>query len=677
MKILRMQATFGTLDARTLELHDGLNVITAPNESGKSTWCAFLLAMLYGIDTAQRSSKDVIADKIRYQSWNGKPMAGRLDLEWQGRRITIERAAKGRIPLGEFRAYETDSGAPVRELTALNCGQLLTGAPRSVFERSAFLRQAGHAVTFDAALEQMLQELVTTGDEQVAYQPAMQQLQQLKNRCQHNKTGLIPQVEQELTQTNDILAQMDALDGEVEAAAAQLAVCQAADREKSQQQDEKNQATLEQAKLQWEQSRQSAQALRQQVETLPGEETLDAWQNRLRTLLEEQRLPEEAPLAPPALQNMTPPEAAAAARRDSELAKELEDAAPPRLWVRLLPLILLAGAVWLRRELWAVLLCGSIGIGVTVVGLLLWLWRNKRYQQKQTELRALLNRYQVSSAEQMMQQAREYLQQLRAWQERRERGDSRNQEAQQALLREISAVLPVNQLSDAAEALQQVRLDHMKWKNAEQRSQTARLHYEQLAEAIGPVEQTVGVQTQQLSQQLAELRGRLAALGDRDALTQTAQALSTRLTALREYDAAIGLAMTALTESMQQLQARFAPPLRQKTMEYLRQLTDGAHEQLTIDRQMQLTLCEAGEPVGHPSGYYSCGTRDQIYLALRLAIAALLLTGDCPVVLDDALVCFDDQRLRCALELLTQLSKQRQILLFSCQSREETLLKTL
>ena len=40
--IHRMTATFGSLDHETLELEEGLNILTLPNEGGKSTWCAFL-----------------------------------------------------------------------------------------------------------------------------------------------------------------------------------------------------------------------------------------------------------------------------------------------------------------------------------------------------------------------------------------------------------------------------------------------------------------------------------------------------------------------------------------------------------------------------------------------------------------------------------------------------------
>ena len=51
MRIVNMRATFGGLDHQELALKDGLNIITAPNEGGKSTWSAFLRAMFYGINT--------------------------------------------------------------------------------------------------------------------------------------------------------------------------------------------------------------------------------------------------------------------------------------------------------------------------------------------------------------------------------------------------------------------------------------------------------------------------------------------------------------------------------------------------------------------------------------------------------------------------------------------------
>ena len=65
MRIRKLQASFGKLKNESLRFHDGLNVIYAPNESGKSTWCAFIRAMLYGIDSSERARAGSLPDKQR------------------------------------------------------------------------------------------------------------------------------------------------------------------------------------------------------------------------------------------------------------------------------------------------------------------------------------------------------------------------------------------------------------------------------------------------------------------------------------------------------------------------------------------------------------------------------------------------------------------------------------
>ena len=118
MILLKLRASFGKLHEE-LVLHEGMNLLCLPNEAGKSTWSAFVLSMLYGIDTAERASaaNQGLPAKERYKPWDGTPMSGSIDLLWEGRAVTIERTS-GRVPLGNFRAYETRSGTPIPELTA-------------------------------------------------------------------------------------------------------------------------------------------------------------------------------------------------------------------------------------------------------------------------------------------------------------------------------------------------------------------------------------------------------------------------------------------------------------------------------------------------------------------------------------------------------------------------------
>ena len=207
MTILRMRASFGCLQIAELTLAPGLNVLTLPNESGKSTWAQFLLAMFYGVDTGERAKAGSIPAKTKYKPWSGAPMAGEIELDWEGRIIILERTSRGRTPMGQFRAYEKDSGVPVPELTAENCGRVLLGVERSVFERSAFVRQLGLAVSADDALEKRLASLVTTGEETVSAAETARRLRDRKNRLRHNKTGLIPEANAQLAAVEASLAQ--------------------------------------------------------------------------------------------------------------------------------------------------------------------------------------------------------------------------------------------------------------------------------------------------------------------------------------------------------------------------------------------------------------------------------------------------------------------------------------
>lgn len=63
----------------------------------------------------------------------------------------------------------------------------------------------------------------------------------------------------------------------------------------------------------------------------------------------------------------------------------------------------------------------------------------------------------------------------------------------------------------------------------------------------------------------------------------------------------------------------------------------------------------------------SDGSRDQLYLALRLAALDRFLEGHepMPLILDDLLITFDNDRAKAILPQLAQLAKRTQIFLFT------------
>ena len=77
-------------------------------------------------------------------------------------------------------------------------------------------------------------------------------------------------------------------------------------------------------------------------------------------------------------------------------------------------------------------------------------------------------------------------------------------------------------------------------------------------------------------------------------------------------------------------------------------------------------MCSPAGPCFCPRGRWT-----RLYLAVRLAVYDLCLREHhVPLILDDALAAFDQERMERALDLLVELSREEQILFFTCQSRE-------
>ena len=168
------------------------------------------------------------------------------------------------------------------------------------------------------------------------------------------------------------------------------------------------------------------------------------------------------------------------------------------------------------------------------------------------------------------------------------------------------------------------------------------------------------------------LTGRIRALDRSSDLEAQLAQKQEQLTALQdEYDA-IALAMDALSQANTVLQNRFSPALGARAAEIFSAITGGRYDRVLLSRDFSLSAEPAGDPVGRSVRLLSQGAADQLYLAVRLAICDMVLPADkrVPLILDDALVTFDDERLHAALDYLLEESQRRQILLFTCQKRE-------
>ena len=86
-----------------------------------------------------------------------------------------------------------------------------------------------------------------------------------------------------------------------------------------------------------------------------------------------------------------------------------------------------------------------------------------------------------------------------------------------------------------------------------------------------------------------------------------------------------------------------------------------------------MSLLQDGRRI--PIEHLSRGTAEQVYLALRMVSAMVFQDEELPVLLDDTFAYYDDTRLKNTLSWLAV--NKSQVILFTCQNREEEALKQL
>ena len=710
MRIYSMTATFGKLERTTLTLQPGLNVIEAPNEWGKSTWCAFLVAMLYGIETRVRSTTAALADKEHYAPWSGAPMEGRIDLCWNGRDITIERRTKGRSVMGEFRAYETGSGITVPELNGDNCGKMLLGVEKSVFTRTGFIRLTDMPVTQDEALRRRLNELVTTGDESGQSDDLAQKLRDLKNRVRANRAnGLIPQALSEKANLESKLQQLDTLQAQV----AQLKDRQSSVADFAARLQNHKQALIWAAAEDYAKKAADAKArltaaeervaqLEEACRTLPTEEQLQAQVLQVRQLQNQKddlqlalaMLP--APPTAPQVSVTFGEHAVQQAKQDFESHQALSAVGAPGKGLMVAAIIAailaLAGAglalATMNSDLLALTIAGAamfvlFGLAAAWCGRI-YRNKNKACTQAQQQLQELKGRYGTLSAADWVAAAVKHEKAQADYQTAQAQYEENRKGLQEQLQQVMAQLAQCPDVSGHSAAMEQRRAlaDALREKQHLQ-------HLVQTLESTGSLPEQpklpdtltysepetarllsdAEAEARQLHKHLGQLEGQMQALGSREILQNQLTAVNQRLARLEKTYAALELAQNTLTEAATVLQRRFAPAIAQKATEYFSRITAGRYDKLALTEDLTVHAAAADEVSLQSSLWRSDGTVDQLYLALRLAVAEAL-TPDAPLVLDDALVRFDDHRLAQTMALLKDAAGSKQVILFTCQSRE-------
>lgn len=636
MTINKLTASFGKLNGESLELTDGLNVICAPNESGKSTWCAFIRAMLYGIDSAERQKAGHLPDKLRYAPWSGAAMQGEMELSAGGKDITITRTTKLKsAPMREFSAVYTGTSIPVEGLDAANAGEMLTGASREVFKRSAFVEQGSIVISSSPELEKRISAIVSTGDEDCSFTEADEQLRAWQRSRRYNRRGKLPELEERMAETKKRLAELDSLANESERLTQQL------------EQGRQNCRQLENAITE---SRKTAR--RDALSNLQNlRKELNA-ANEAHEKADDECDARRAALCGCVIGERLPDEVAAEVRADTEKCLELKEVSERRtspfaaVLLLILALAVIASAIFIVPADFA--LYAFIAGGVLCFAALLLAIRYSKAKNAASDAgrqrRILLSKYKAEDERGIKSCYEEFLKLFD------ELSAAENEEKRTA---QRLAEMRTTQEKTEAKTLQE--LDFSGGDN----------EASQLSRELSAAQRSCDM----LSARISEIKGRVDAMGDPLVLGSELNNMESLYAALQsEYDA-IALAVDTLRAADADIQGRFSPELGKLAAHYMSVVTDGRYEGVLINRDFSAKTKLSGDTVPRETEYLSAGTLDLMYLAVRLAVCTLALPENsaCPLILDDALVNFDAERTQQAMKLLREISKQRQVILFTCK----------
>lgn len=174
---------FGKLHDLRLDFSDGINVVSGENEAGKSTICAFIKFIFYGLSGRGE-------EKLRYISWNASRASGYIEVSDGDKKYRIEREAIYLAPSSEKinineRNVITESATGTQVFRGMNAGEVFFGIDEEVFESTVFVGQMGDKRVGGKGLAEAAENIMSSGSESINAEKAMTDLDSARLALMH------------------------------------------------------------------------------------------------------------------------------------------------------------------------------------------------------------------------------------------------------------------------------------------------------------------------------------------------------------------------------------------------------------------------------------------------------------------------------------------------------------
>ena len=167
---------------------------------------------------------------------------------------------------------------------------------------------------------------------------------------------------------------------------------------------------------------------------------------------------------------------------------------------------------------------------------------------------------------------------------------------------------------------------------------------------------------------ITETKSILQGIKNLDEIKTELDTLKQKTASQKDYCNCLDIAINVLTDSYAEVRQSYGSALEKRASEIFKGLTGGNYSNMSISKSFDISV-EKNDIFGIKElDYLSSGTVDQAYLSLRLALSELLSEENIglPIILDDSLAQYDDNRTEAALTFLKDYAKIGQIIMFTC-----------
>ncbi|CAH1215372.1 hypothetical protein PAECIP111893_03940 [Paenibacillus plantiphilus] len=179
--------------------------------------------------------------------------------------------------------------------------------------------------------------------------------------------------------------------------------------------------------------------------------------------------------------------------------------------------------------------------------------------------------------------------------------------------------------------------------------------------------ETTGRQRQKLEAMLQH-NDRQRLIADREEKTAALEGLVSRY-------ALLSFGMTMIRRTKRIMEEQRQPAVLREASRMMEKMSGGKYIRISVPEGEQTIGLETSDGYTVDSKFLSRGTAEQLYLAMRFALAdEAAVTVNMPMILDDLFVNFDRSRLEAVVEVLAELAQRRQLVLLTCHEHIRDLL---